>query len=132
MVWKIHGHLICRRPSLECRNYTRQGIRESPGNIHFPWQPRRKCQPLHRRAKIRRDVTSVAARVNTIPTVTLKMNRNQTVKTKGSPGDIEGQPLVTKCRRNPAGTKQRGQQMAFGVAKACSVAEHIRGDACDN
>jgi hypothetical protein len=60
------------------------------------------------------------------------MNRNQAMKTKGRTGAVEGQPLVTKCRRNPTGTKQRGQQMALGVAEACTMPEHIGRDASNN
>ena len=60
------------------------------------------------------------------------MNRDQTMKTKGGPSVIEGQPLVTKGRRNPAGAKQRGQQMALRITKAGPMFEHIGRDAGDN
>jgi len=91
----------------------------------------RKSQFFFGRSELSIDPRSVAACINSIPSVILQVDGIQAVDTKWGAVAVNRQPLVTHPRGDFVGSQQRRQQVTLGVTEPGSMTKHIGCSTCD-
>jgi hypothetical protein len=77
------------------------------------------------------DPFTIAARIDSIPTELLEVDRIEPVKAHRRRFPFDCQPLVTETSRYAIGPQQRSQQVALRVAESCAVTQDVGRSASD-
>ena len=107
----------------DCRQRVSVDARQICLARHCDW----KGQLLHWRRKLRREVASVAPRIDAIPAVHGQVNGIQAVERERGRMAILAQALITQPCRNAVCSKERRQKMAFRIAIAAADSQHLGG-----